>query len=298
MHLSTHTWMRPEPLEVTLKRASSLGYKSVELAGEPDRYTIKETKALLEKYNMTCWGAVTIMYGTRDLSAANPAQRESTIHYMKRVVDLAAGLGAEIITVVPCIVGKLHPTAGAHDEWEWVAHGMRVVTKYAAEKGLRVALEPLNRFETYLITNISEALHLVKEVNEPNLGIAFDPFHISIEEPDLIAALRRCGDKLYDFHLGDNNRLSPGDGSLDWPRIVQTLREIGYKGGLAHEAMPPIDRSPGGDFGSKQLEAEPWDVDEGTLQFLKDHASGVLRDDYYTAMLARTVETIQPLLDG
>ncbi|KAI5866562.1 xylose isomerase-like protein [Durotheca rogersii] len=296
MHLSTHTWMRPEPLELTLKRASSLGYKSIELAGEPSRYSVSETKALLKKYNLSCWGAVTIMYGSRDLVAPEPAQREDTIRYMKDVVDLAAGLGGEIVTVVPSTVGKLQPKASPREEWGWAVQGVRAVALHAEKKGLRIAVEPLNRFETYLITNTSQALQLVEEANVSNLGIAFDPFHLNIEEPDLIAAIRQSGNKIFDFHLGDNNRLAPGDGTLDWPLIIRTLREIGYDGALAHEAMPPIDRTPLGNFGSKQLEPEPWDVDEGTLQFLKDHASGVPRDDYYTVVLARTVETIQPLI--
>ncbi|KAI8958480.1 xylose isomerase-like protein [Daldinia sp. FL1419] len=296
MHLSTHTWMRPEPLEVTLKRASSLGYTSIELAGEPSRYTVRETQAILKKYNISCWAIVTIMYGSRDLSAVDPSQRRDTVNYMKSVVDLTAGLGAKTATVVPCTVGKLQPTADTTKEWEWLVQGVREVAQYALQKGVRIAIEPLNRFETYIITNTSQALKLIDEANVPNLGVAFDTFHMNIEETDMIAALRKCGNRLYDFHLGENNRLSPGDGSLDWPLIVQTLRDIGYKGGLAHEAMPPIDRSSVGDFGFKQLEATPLDIDEGTLQFLKDHASGVLRDDYYTAMVARTAETILPLI--
>ncbi|KAI0141120.1 xylose isomerase-like protein [Hypoxylon sp. NC0597] len=296
MHLSTHTWMRPEPLESTLKRASSLGYTSIELAGKPSRYFVGDTKALLEKYKISCWGSVTIMYGPRDLAAADPAQRKATIAYTKSVVDLSAGLGGEIVTLVPCTVGKLHPTASPQRKWEWVVHGVREVALFAAEKGIRIALEPLNRFETYLITNISQALQLIEEVKAPNLGVAFDPFHMNIEEPDLIAALRRCGDKLFDFHLGDNNPLAPGDGILDWPLIIQTLREIGYTGGLAYEAMPPIDRTPRNAFGAKQMEPEPWDVDEGTLQFIKDHSSGVLKEGYYTSLLARSAETILPLI--
>lgn len=288
--------MRPEPLELAFKRASSLGYTSIELAGEPTRYSIDETQALLKKYKLICWGAVTIMYGSRNLAAADQAQREDTINYMKSVVDLAAGLGGKIVTVVPCTVGKLQPSASPHEEWGWTVHGVRQIALYAAKKNIRIALEPLNRFETYLITNTSQALQLIEEVSLPNLGIAFDTFHLNIEEPDMIAALRKCGGKLFDFHLGDNNRASPGDGSLDWPRIIQTLGEIGYDGALAHEAMPPIDRTSRGAFGSRQLEPEPWTVDQGTLQFLKDHASGVFKEDYYNGMLARTAEVILPLI--
>lgn len=101
MHLCAHNWMRPEPLEHSLRRLSSLGYTSIELAGEPDWYPVEETRALLQKYNIRCWGTVTIQYGTRDLTAADPAQRRATVQYMKDVVALSAALGGEITTVVP-----------------------------------------------------------------------------------------------------------------------------------------------------------------------------------------------------
>ncbi|KAI0176145.1 xylose isomerase-like protein [Hypoxylon sp. FL1284] len=295
-HLSTHTWMRPEPLELTIKRASSLGYKSIELAGEPEVHNISETQGLLKKYGIACWGCVTLMYGSRDLAAPDPNQREDTIKYMKEVVDMSAGLGGKVITLVPCTVGKLQPSAGPVDEWNWVVNGVREVALHAAQKEIRIAVEPLNRFETYLVTNASQVLQLVQAVDLPNIGIAFDTFHMSMEEPDIVAALRQCQGKIFDVHLGESNRLSPGDGSLDWPLIIKTLREVGYEGALGHEAMPPIDRTPRGGFGANQMEPEPWDVDAGTLQFLKDHASGVLREDYYTGMLKKTAKTILPLI--
>ncbi|KAI1073828.1 xylose isomerase-like protein [Whalleya microplaca] len=296
MHLSTHNWMRPEPLVDTLRRASSLGYTSISLEGEPSRYEIGETQALLKKFNFVCWSAVTIMYGRRDLAAIDPAQREDTVNYMKSIIDMAAELGGETVTIVPCTVGKLQPKAAPQMEWEWVVQGVRAVALYAKQKNMRIAVEPLNRFETYMITNISQVLSLIDEVKLPNVGIAFDPFHIAMEEPDLIAALRRCGGKIFDFHLGDNNRLSPGDGSLDWPLIIKTLRETGYDGALAHEAMPPIDRTPCGDFGAAQLDLDGKGPDEGALQFIKDHSSGVFNDEYYTMLVRRTAETILPLI--
>lgn len=101
-------------------------------------------------------------------------------------------------------------------------------------------------------------------MNVPNLGVAFDPFHLNIGESDMITALRKCRKKVFDFHLGDNNRLAPGDGNLNWPLIIQTLREIGYTGALAREAMPPIHRTQDSHFGSKQMGPESWDVEAGT----------------------------------
>ncbi|KAK5684585.1 hypothetical protein LTS10_004457 [Elasticomyces elasticus] len=288
MHLSTHTWMRPEPLR-------RLGYSSVELAGEPEWYPIPETRKLLQEYGIRCWGTVTIQTGARDLTAADPQHRRDTINYMKQVVFMCAELGGEIVTVVPGRVGKTVATSTAEEEWRWVVEGLREVVSFAKEKNIRIGVEPLNRFETHFLNRTDQALALADEVGM-DCGIAFDPFHIALEEKDLYAAMKACGSRIVDFHVGDNNRLAAGDGSFDWPKIVATLEEIGYRGGLTFEAMPPVDRSPLGNFGRTQLETSPMDAPAGQLQFILDHGSGVLSDEYYTGLLERTAGTLRPLL--
>lgn len=105
--------MRPEPLEQTLDRLSSLGYSSVELTGEPDQYPVEETGALLKKYNISCWGTVTIQQGQRDLIAADPQHRRDSINYVKDVIVLSASLGGQIVTVVPGNLGKLVSTSAS-----------------------------------------------------------------------------------------------------------------------------------------------------------------------------------------
>jgi D-psicose/D-tagatose/L-ribulose 3-epimerase len=287
--------MRPEPLEHTLKRISRLGYSSIELAGEPDIYHIKETRQLLEQYNIKCWGTVTIQHGTRDLTAADPQQRRATVQYVKDVVLMCAELGGEIVTVVPGRVGKLVPTSTPENEWKWVVEGLREVAALAKEKNLKIGIEPLNRFETYFLNRTNQALALADEVGY-GCGIAFDPFHIALEEKDLFSAIRSCGSRIVDFHVADSNRLAAGDGSFDWSRILSTLAEAGYDGGLAVECMPPIDRTPVGNFGAEQLEANAKDVLPEQLQFIIDHGSGVLSDTYYTELLRQSAETIRPFL--
>ena len=296
MHLSTHTWMRPEPLERSLDRARSLGYTSIELAGEPDQYPIDETRRLLEHYNIKCWGTVTLQHGTRDLTAADPQQRRATIDYMKDVVLMCAELGGQIVTVVPARVGKIVPTSTPENEWKWVVEGLREVAAFAQEKNVKIGLEPLNRFETYFLNRTNQALVLADEVGY-GCGITFDVFHLALEEKDMFAAMRACGSRIVDIHIADNNRLAAGDGSFDWDKIMAVIREIGYDGGLAFESMPPIDRTPVGDFGAPQLETEPTDVSADQLQFIIDHGSGVLSDAYYTEMLRKSAETLRPFLD-
>ena len=215
---------------------------------------------------------------------------------MKDVVTLCAELGGEIVTVVPGRVGKIVPTSTPENEWKWVVEGLREVAAFAEEKNIKIGLEPLNRFETYFLNRTNQALALADEVGH-GCGITFDVFHLALEEKDMFAAMRTCGSRIVDVHIADNNRLAAGDGSFDWNKIMSVLAETGYGGGLAVEFMPPIDRTPVGDFGARQLEAQPKDVPAGQLQFIMDHASGVLSDEYYTELLRVSAETMRPFVE-
>jgi len=92
----------------------------------------------------------------------------------------------------------------------------------------RVLLEPINRYESKYLNRVIDNLEIVDAVAHPNAGLLPDIFHMSIEESDLPAALRRAGSRVVHMHLGDNNRLLPGYGHLDWPSIFDALREIGF----------------------------------------------------------------------
>ncbi|EED14998.1 conserved hypothetical protein [Talaromyces stipitatus ATCC 10500] len=291
MHLSAHTWMRPEPLEKTLKRLSSLAYTSIELEGEPSLYPIEETRNLLAKYKIKCWGTVTIMQGNRDLTAADPQQRRDTVQYIKDVIALSSALGGEIVTIVPALVGKIVPSASPEQEWTWVVEGLREIASFASTNHphIRLGLEPLNRFETYFLNRVDQTLALIEAIGYDGVyGIAFDPFHLALEEKDLLSAIRKCASRITDFHVADHNRLAAGDGNFDWDAIIVALKESRYDGALAVECMPPIDRSPVGGYGLKQMEElDTTAVKEGKdaevaperVQFIIDHGSALLSDE-------------------
>ena len=98
MHLSTHNWMRAEPLETTLKRIKKFGYESIEISGEPEQYKTKETRASLKEHGIRCWGSVTLMLGERNLAAKDQGQRERSVQYVKDVLTMVSELDGEIIT--------------------------------------------------------------------------------------------------------------------------------------------------------------------------------------------------------
>jgi len=294
MHLSTHNWMRAEPLETTLARNRKFHIESIEISGEPAQYPVGPTRRLLEESGIRCWGAVTLQLGERNLAAKDAAQRARSVGYVKSVVEMVAALGGEIVTVVPATVGKVIADGRPEEEWAWVVAALKEIYARSEQLSVRLALEPLNRFETYFLNRADQALALAAEVG-PNCGVCLDAFHMNIEETDMFAALRKARGRLFDFHVADNNRLAAGMGALDWPRIVRTLRDIGYDGALTNEFVAPIDRTPVSPY-PDQIEKNPVEISPEQRKFIEDHGSSLLSEAFYTSLVAKTAETMLPLI--
>ncbi len=294
MHLSTHNWMRAEPLETTLRRIKQYGYQSIEISGEPTQYNTKDTRKLLKDNGIRCWGAVTLTLGERNLAAKDEGQRARSVDYVKSVLTMVAELEGEIITLVPATVGKVTPDATPEEEWKWVVEATKECFAHARKVGVRIAIEPLNRFETYLFNRAAQALALADAVH-PDCGVCLDAYHLNMEESNIYDAIRLAGKRLFDFHIADNNRFAAGLGHLDWAKIIGTLREIGYDGALTNEFVAPVDRTPAARY-PDMVEKNPVDISPAQLKFIQDHGSSVLTETFYADQMRITAETILPLL--
>jgi len=131
-------------------------------------------------------------------------------------------------------------------DWKRSVKNVTEVAKIAADCGVVLGMEVLNRFEGYLLNTCEEALQFVNEVNQPNVKIMLDTFHMNIEEDNIAGAIRMAGDKLGHLHLGEQNRKVPGKGSLPWNEIGLALRDINYQGAAV---MEPFVKK-GGTIGS------------------------------------------------
>jgi sugar phosphate isomerase/epimerase len=294
MHLSTHNWMRAEPLGTTLKRIKKFGYESIEISGEPKQYDIKETRKLLKEHGIRCWGAVTLTLGERNLAARDEGQRARSVDYVKSVITMVSELDGEIITLVPATVGKVVPDGTEQEEWKWVVDATKECFAHGKKKGVKIAVEPLNRFETYFFNRAAQALALADAVS-PECGVCLDAFHLNIEEENMYDAIRLAGKRLFDFHVADNNRFAAGLGQLKWKKIIATLEEIGYDGALTNEFVAPVDRTPAAKY-PKMVERNPVDIPPEQLKFIQDHGSSVLTEGFYSDQMRITAETILPLI--
>jgi sugar phosphate isomerase/epimerase len=294
MHLSMHNWMRSEPIEVTVARLAKYGYGSIEIKGEPSQYDTADVRKLLTDHGLFCWGAVTLTLAERNLCAKDEAQRAASVQYVKDCVTMVKELDGQEITIVPSTVGKIVPDGTPEQEWEWCVDSLKEIHEHATPAGVRMCIEPLNRFETHFINRGEQAVALADAV-APDVGVCLDCFHMNIEEEDLLETIRSIGPRLVDFHVADNNRMACGMGALDWPAIVGTLKEIGYDGALTVEFVAPIDRTPANRY-PEAVETNPVDISPEELQFIIDHGSSLLSEGFYSMLVERCATTLLPLI--
>jgi len=289
MKICMHNWMRPEPIETTIDRLSQLGYDGIQIMGEPRKYDWGYVRDLLDKHNLKCYGSVSIMVKGRDLIHADPYFRDMAVQYLNECMDMVKALGGDFITIVPSEVGKIVAMADPDTEWKWAVEGLKKVADHAAKIGLRIGLEPLNRFETNFLNRHDQALCLAEDVGGDHVGVCLDAFHINIEEADMYQAILKAGPKLVDFHVADNNRFPPGQGQLDWKRLISTLKQAGYDKQLTVEFVVPMDRSPL----AHKMEAAGTTATEAELKFIRDHGSDLMSDAEYTKHVEASIKNLR-----
>lgn len=297
MHLSMHNWMRAEPIEVTVARLAKYGYESIEIGGEPKRYNTKDVKKLLDEHGIRCWGAVTLMFEGLHLPSPSEQIRANTVQYAKDCLTMIKELDGQILTIVPGTVGKVNPDATPEEEWQWAVEGMKEADAWSKQEGVRICVEPINRFETYFCSRANQALALA-EATSPECGVCLDAFHINIEEVDPHEAIRKVGNRLYDFHVADTNRFACGLGHWDWAKLVGTLKSIGYDGALTVEFVAPVDRTPANPYPTMvETDLSRLEISEDQKKFIVDHGSSFLTEEFYSEQVKVCADTLLPLIN-
>lgn len=227
-----------EEISEGIARLARFGYDGVDFVGEPSNYDAEEIKSLLKKYNIEASSICAVFNEERNFVSSSPKIRKQAVDYVRECVDFAAAVGAKAISVQATACMKTNAEASEEEEWNWGVTGLREAGNYAAEKGIRLTLEAWNRYETYLINRLDQALQMVNDINLPNVGVMADTYHMNIEESDMGAAIRNVGEKLFYVHIADSNRAAPGRGHIDFKEIAQALRDIRYDGWVSMELLP------------------------------------------------------------
>lgn len=233
-------------LERGLSRAASLGFDGVEVNGLVEAIDGPRLRRLLSRHRLElsalATGASAVAAGV-GLCSGDPWARSRAVGMLRRTVDLAGEAGGTGTTVViGLIVGVLgEDPIQAADGRRRALEEVAAIADHAAACGVRLAWEPINRYESTFANTVGDLLRMVEQVAHPNLGLLLDTFHMNIEEPSIEDSIRRAGPKVFYVQLADSNRWAPGFGHLDLPAVAAALRDVGYNGWVSAEVLPCPD---------------------------------------------------------
>jgi D-psicose/D-tagatose/L-ribulose 3-epimerase len=199
------------------------------------------------------------------------AVRRKAINRLKEAIDCAHAVGSTVIC------GPFHSAFATFtnrrppDDQEvgWSAEVLHSAGNYAAQAGIVLAVEALNRFECYLCNTMEQLLGLVKRASHPNVKAMFDTHHANIEEKKLSEAIRTIAPALAHVHISENDRGTPGDGHVSWDETFSTLASIKYNGWLTIEAFTRNDPNFANAINVWREYSQPWDMAEKGLEFIR-----------------------------
>ncbi|WP_224995565.1 sugar phosphate isomerase/epimerase [Cesiribacter sp. SM1] len=242
--VSTWLWTSPFTTETVhlFPKIREMGYDVVEIPVEdPDLIDVEKVKAALVANELEA--AVCGAFGTsRDLTHDDPAYHKNSFDYIRRCLEICEGLGAKFLGgPMYSAVGKARLVSPDQKklEWERAVTNLRKVCHMAEDKGLEIALEPLNRFESDLVNTAEDVMRLIYEIDHPAAKVLLDGFHMNIEEPDVEKAIVLAGDKLLHLQVSENYRGTPGTGQTRWDAYKRGLEAINYNGIVSIESFTP-----------------------------------------------------------
>jgi sugar phosphate isomerase/epimerase len=174
----------------------------------------------------------------------HPAERERALSELREAIRLAGQVGAAGVVFVPHFFGPLLPDLSPFMdavalERSLLAAQLHELADHAEHAGVRLWVEPVNRYETHLLVRLQDAASLVAPLGLPCLGMVADLFHMALDEPDPAAAIRRYGKLIGHVHLADSNRRLPGQGRTDFGAMMAALEDVNYNGWMAFECGMP-----------------------------------------------------------
>lgn len=232
-------------LEDSYKALLENGYEGVELmVDNPSMVDSSRIKELSDKYNlpvaMICTGEV---FGQSGLTFNHPEEekRKEAVKRVKDAVDLAVKLDCGIVNI-----GRVRggfSLGGDHEKERALSiEGMKAAGQYAGEKGIVIALEPVNSIAASFINTTQEGMAIVDEIGLSSFKLMLDSNHMFIDDKDLLKSIEDAKDYFVYVHLADSNRLYPGNCKLDFEAFIKKLKEVGYDGWVSVEVFQRPDQ--------------------------------------------------------
>ena len=218
------------------------GFDSVEIALEHESHIDPAyIKSELDRHGLVCGTLCGVFGPGRDLRGSREEQ-EASLAYIQQLIDIMEMLGASTLAgPVYSAVGRAEfvPEQRRAAQWRLVVENLKQACTYAERQGKKIAIEPLNRFETDFINTCGQALRMVEDVGSPALSVHLDTFHMNIEEKDSAKAILQADQQLGHFHACGSDRGTPGNDHTDWESIAAALKKIGYQKQVVIESFTP-----------------------------------------------------------
>jgi D-psicose/D-tagatose/L-ribulose 3-epimerase len=174
-------------------------------------------------------------------SSEDERVREAGLDFLNRCIDATADMGATVFTgVTYSALGRRLDRRPERADMERAADVLRQAARHAAERGITVGIEPVNRYESFLVNTAAQGRELMELVGEPNVGVHLDAYHMNIEEDDFRTPVELVAGDLVHFHLSESHRGIPGRGTVDWEAIMGALVDAGYEGFVGLESFAEV----------------------------------------------------------
>jgi D-psicose/D-tagatose/L-ribulose 3-epimerase len=182
--------------------------------------------------------AVTVMGPETNPISPDPKIRAAAVAHLDRVMECGHAFGCEILCgPTHSAIGVFSGDGPTEDEFKYGVETLRFAADKAQARGIKLAVEYLNRFEIYFLTTAAQAARFVRAVDHPYCKMMYDSFHAHIEEKSQAEAIASCAAETIHVHISENDRGIPGTGQVHWEEVFGALKESRFDGYLTIEAF-------------------------------------------------------------
>jgi D-psicose/D-tagatose/L-ribulose 3-epimerase len=225
--------------DALLDQIKGLGFDSVEIPifNTSDVAAYERLGKRLKSLGLGATG-VTVMGAESNPISPDPMIRKAAVAHIDAVLACGQAFGCEILCgPTHSAIGVFSGNGPTEDEFKAGVDTLRQSAEKAQARGIKIAVEYLNRFENYFLTTAAQTVRFVREVNHPSLRMMYDSFHAHIEEKDQAKAIASCASETIHIHVSENDRGVPGTGQVDWDGYWSGLKAAGYNGYVTIEAF-------------------------------------------------------------
>jgi D-psicose/D-tagatose/L-ribulose 3-epimerase len=196
-----------------------------------------EIRRALEQNGLECTFCSILPQGFNTISDDSGVRARSKQYWVDTIRTVAEMGGKILCGPLYSPVGHFAGRRRTPDEWHWAVECFRGLGSTLTDYDVTIAIEPLNRYETYFLNTAADAVALCREISHPKVGMLFDTYHANIEEKQVGEALRESAPYLRHVHTCENDRGIPGTGHVDWDSVFIALRDLHYDGWLTIEGF-------------------------------------------------------------